>query len=276
MSTLKNRIAVVTGSGRGIGRSVALELSRSGARLVVNVKKNLAEADETLRQINQNGGEGTIVQSDVSTDEGAKRLIEETVKIYGTVDILVNNAGLGIAKPILEIDENLWDKQINTNLKSVFFCSKYAAQVMAGKKYGRIVNVSSVAGLIGMAELSVYSAAKAGVFGLTKSFAAEFSQNGISVNAVAAGLTRTKMGLSLVELIRSRNSGGKDEDKEFEARWAREHSLTGKMLEGEEIARMVKFLAEESSANITGQIFVVDSGWSINEARNYLGHDRFG
>jgi NAD(P)-dependent dehydrogenase (short-subunit alcohol dehydrogenase family) len=272
-SSLRDRVAVVTGSGRGIGRSIALALAEDGARVIVNMKKNLAEGEETLKQIKEHGGEGAIIQSDVSTAQGAKHLIDETIKIFGTIDILVNNAGVGIAKPISEVDENLWDKQINTNLKSVFFCSKYAAEIMCQKKYGRIINISSVAGLIGMADLSVYSTAKAGIFGMTKSFAAEFSDKGITINAIGAGLTKTKMGLSLVELISSQTQKAGVARKDFEEAWFRKHSLTGKMIEDSEIARMVRFLAADESSNMTGQVFVIDSGWSISEARNYLKPD---
>ncbi len=265
MNSLKNRVAIVTGSGRGIGRSVAVSLAKMGARVVVNMKRNINEGNETLKQIKEVGGEGLLVQADVSTDLGARTLINETLESFGTIDILVNNAGVGIAKPLHDIDEALWDKQINTNLKSAFLCSKYASDVMVKKEWGRIINISSVAGIMGMALLIPYSAAKAGLIGLTKSLAAELSPYGITVNAIAAGLVKTKMGLSLVELLSQKSN-----IEEFAKQWSLQHTLTKKMLLPEEIASLVTFLASEEAGNITGQVFVIDSGWSINEARNYM------
>jgi len=265
MNNLKGRVAIVTGSGRGIGRSTAVLLAKMGARVVVNMKRNIEEGNETLKQIKEVNGEGLIIQADVSTDLGAKKLINETLETFGTIDILVNNAGVGIAKSLHEIDEILWDKQINTNLKSAFLCSKYASEIMIKKGWGRIINITSVAGLIGMALLIPYSAAKAGLIGLTKALAAELSPYGITVNAIAAGLVKTKMGLSLVELLAQKSN-----IEEFATQWSLQHTLTKKLLTPDEIANLIAFLASEEAKNITGQVFVIDSGWSINEARNYM------
>jgi len=266
MNSLKGRVAVVTGSGRGIGRSTAVQLAKMGAHVIVNMKRNIEEGNETLKQIKDVGGEGLIIQADVSTDLGAKKLINETLETFGTIDILVNNAGVGIAKPLHETDETLWDKQINTNLKSAFLCSKYASEIMIKKGWGRIINITSVAGLIGMALLIPYSAAKAGLIGLTKALAAELSPYGITVNAIAAGLVKTKMGLSLVELLAQQKSN----TEEFANQWALQHTLTKKLLNPDEVANLIVFLASDEAKNITGQVFVIDSGWTINEARNYM------
>jgi NAD(P)-dependent dehydrogenase (short-subunit alcohol dehydrogenase family) len=263
----RGRVAVVTGSGRGIGRSIAQALAASGNRVVVNVKRNKEEGLQTLDLVRRSGGGGIFVQADVSTNDGAKTLLTEAVSQLGSVDVLVNNAGLGIAAPLDRVDEALWDKQVNTNLKSVFLCSKYACETMSKKGWGRIVNISSVAGLTGMAELIPYSAAKAGVIGLTKALAAEMSPKGITVNAIAAGLIDTKMGRSLVDYIDK--EAGRPTEGNPTGGWALKHTLTGRLPTAAEVARMVDFLASEDSGSITGQVFVIDSGWTLNEAKAY-------
>ncbi len=262
------KVAVVTGSGRGIGRSAAIALAGTGAKVVVNVKRNAQEAAETLELVRRAGSDGMVIQSDVSTDTGAKTLIEQTISKLGRVDILVNNAGVGIAAPIARVDEAIWDKQINTNLKSVFLCSKYVCADMLKRGWGRIVNVTSVAGIDGMAELIPYSAAKAGIIGLTKALAAELSPGGITVNAVASGLVASKMGRSLVDYIERGREANASTDESIR-RWEARHTLTGRLPEADEVAAVVRFLSSEEAGAITGQVIVVDSGWSISEARNY-------
>ncbi len=262
------KVAIVTGSGRGIGRSTVLALAGTGAKVVVNVKRNVKEGEETLEMVRRTGGDGILIQTDVSTDAGARELVGRTITAFGRVDVLVNNAGLGIAAPISRTDETLWDKQIATNLKSVFLCSKYALEDMVPRRWGRIINISSVAGITGMAELIPYSAAKAGVIGLTKSLAAELPSTGITVNAVASGLVDSKMGRSLLDYLGKKQETGSSSDESV-LRWASLHTLTGRLPDSTEVAGVVRFLASDEAASITGQVIVIDSGWTANEARNY-------
>jgi len=252
------RVAVVTGSGRGIGRAIAVRLAKVGVKVVVNYKRHDDEGEETMRQVRSVGGEGILVKADVATEEGARLVINEALKMWGSVDVLVNNAGLGIARPLIDVDEGLWDKIINTNLKSAYLCSRYALPHMIKARWGRIINITSIEGILGAAYNIPYATAKAGLIGFTKSLAAEVSDYGITVNAVAPGLVRTKMGLSLLQVL-----GISEED------WARSTTLTGRIIEPEEVAELVAFLASDEAKNITGQLFVIDSGTSNLLARRH-------
>ena len=250
-------MAVVTGSGRGIGRSVALELAEQGARVIVNFKRHAEEAQETERILKASGGDCVVIQADVASDQGVATLFLESQKMGG-VDVLVNCAGLGLAAKATGVTQEMWNKQIDNSLKSVFMCSAKAIDQMKGKSWGRIVNLSSIAGIQGMPFLSVYSAAKAGIIGLTKAMAIELP-SGITVNAVAPGLVKTKMGESLISLL------GEDEES-----WARTHSLTGRLVTADEVAELVCFLCSDLSASITGQVLVIDGGQSLIHGREYL------
>jgi 3-oxoacyl-[acyl-carrier protein] reductase len=254
------KVAIVTGSGRGIGRAIALALAHNGYSLVLNVKKNMSEGAETLKLVND-VSEGILVQADAGVLEGARKIVSETIQRFEALDTLVNNAGLGIAKPLIEMEETLWDKQVTVNLKSAYLCMREAIPFMLKREGGRIVNISSVAGLHGLANLSAYSASKAGVIGLTKSVAAELSGSGITVNAIAAGLVKTRMGDSLLGFI------GVNDDE-----WAKSNTLTQKLIQPEEVAALVCYLVSDKAKNITGQVFVIDSGSSIIPAKKFLEH----
>jgi len=235
-------IAVVTGSGRGIGRAIAVRFAREGWRVVVNAKKRREEAEETLRLVKEAGGDGVVVMADVATRDGCRSLAEAALSLGG-LDVWVNNAGLGLYSPFLNADDKLIEKQLEVSLKSVIYCSQEAARVM---KEGVIINVSSIAGIRPMAGLSIYSAAKAAIINLTQSLAVELAPR-IRVNAVAPGVVRTKMGDSLLRLLNL-------SEEEF----AKRYTLLGRMVTPEDVAEVVWMLVKIPT--ITGQVIVVDSG----------------
>ena len=191
-----NRIALVTGSSRGIGRAIALELGRLGYKIIINYRKRKEAAEETLEKIRKIGSSGIIIRADVSKHEEVREMFSKIKKIYGGIDILVNNAGWGLLSPLQTMDKELWERHISVNLSSVFYCTREALPHMLARKWGRIINITSIAGIRGLPGLVGYSAAKAGVIGFTKALAQEVSGTGITVNAVAVGFAKTDMGLS--------------------------------------------------------------------------------
>lgn len=243
---LQGKIALVTGASRGIGRAIAQELAARGASVVVNYHSNAAAAAEVVETIEENGGTATAVQADVSDFKAAQDLVKATIDAYGQIDILVNNAGTTQDTLLLMMKEDQWDRVIDTNLKSVFSCCKAAARPMVRRKQGgRIINISSVSGIVGQAGQANYAASKAGIIGFTKSLAKELGSRNITVNAVAPGFVLTDLTSSLPdELV--------------------EQSLAyiplGRWGELEEVANVVAFLASDQSSYITGQTISVDGG----------------
>ncbi|MFP4298792.1 MAG: 3-oxoacyl-[acyl-carrier-protein] reductase [Spirulinaceae cyanobacterium] len=246
LQTLRDRVAVVTGASRGIGRAIALELASVGATVVVNYARSSPAAEAVVAQITEGGGKAIALQADVSQLDEANHLITHTKKELGRVDILVNNAGITRDTLVLRMKLDDWQSVIDLNLTGVFLCTKAASQVMLRQKSGRIINIASVSGLMGIAGQANYSAAKAGVIGFSKAMAKELSSRGITVNVVAPGFINTDMTQDLKE--------------DYKQQILKEIPL-GRYGEPEDIAGMVRFLASDpAAAYITGQTFNVDGG----------------
>lgn len=242
---LKGKTAVVTGGSRGIGRAIALELASCGANVVVNYTRNSKAADEVVAEIEAMGLSGMAVKADVSIASEVENLVNEVLKTFGSIDILVNNAGITRDNLIIRMTEKEFDEVINTNLKGAFICTKAVSRVMIKQKSGKIINVSSVVGIVGNAGQSNYAAAKAGLIGFTKSMAKELAKRGINVNAVAPGFIQTDMTSVLPDNVK----------EEF----LKSIPLM-RIGKPEDIANTVLFLASEYSDYITGQVINIDGG----------------
>lgn len=246
MSALADKIAIVTGASRGIGRAVAEDLAAAGATVVINYRSNTEAAAEVVAGIVEKGGTAVSIQADVSDFAAAQQLIKETIATYGHIDILVNNAGTTRDGLLLMMREDAWDTVLNTNLKSVFNCCKAVARPMVRRKQGgRIINISSVSGVVGQAGQTNYAASKAGMIGFTKSLAKELGSRKITVNVIAPGFVLTDLTSGL-------------DDKLVEK--TVEMIPLGRWGEAQEIANVVTFLASDNASYITGQTIQVDGG----------------
>jgi len=244
--SLKDKVAVVTGASRGLGRAIAIDLAANGAKVVVNYNSSADAAAAVVAEIREMGGEATAVQANVADFAEAQTLIKTAIKTYDHIDILVNNAGTTRDTLLLTMKEGDWDKVIETNLKSVFNCCKAAVRPMVRRKQGgRIINIASVVGVIGQAGQTNYAASKAGIIGFTKSLAREVSSRQITANVIAPGFFLT----ALTEVL-------PDEVKE------QSKSLIplGRWGELPEVGYLVSFLASDKAAYITGQVINVDGG----------------
>ena len=245
---LEGKIALVTGASRGIGRQIALTLAAQGAAVIVNYNGSAAKAEEVVEEIEKAGGKAEAIQCNVSDFESCKSMMEDIVSRYGRLDILVNNAGITRDNLIMKMSEEDFDAVIQTNLKGVFNCIKHISRQMIKQKAGRIINISSVSGVLGNAGQANYCAAKAGVIGLTKCMARELASRGITVNAVAPGFIRTDM----TDVL-------KDNVKE-----AIIATIPMKTFgETEDVANTVAFLASDAARYITGQVISVDGGLAM-------------
>ncbi|MBW4080854.1 3-oxoacyl-[acyl-carrier-protein] reductase [Paenibacillus sp. S150] len=244
-SALKGQTALVTGGSRGIGRSIALLLAEYGVKVAVNYSGNETAAQETVARITELGSEGLALKGDVGNSQQAENLVKEVISTWGKIDILVNNAGITRDNLIMRMKEEEFDQVIETNLKGVFNCLKSATRPMMKQRYGRIINISSVVGVIGNAGQVNYSAAKAGIIGMTKSAARELSSRGITVNCIAPGFINTEMTHELSDEVRSEYEKG---------------IPLARLGRPEDIAMTVAFLASEGAAYMTGQTLHVDGG----------------
>lgn len=242
---LDGKVALVTGASRGIGRAVAIRLAKSGAKIAVNYAGNQAAAEEVKQIIEQNGGEAILVQADISNAESVDAMVATVMEAFGRIDILVNNAGITRDTLLMRMKEADWNAVIQTNLTGVFYVTKAISKIMMKQRSGKIVNMSSVVGLMGNAGQANYAAAKAGVIGFTKSMAKELAARNITVNAIAPGFIATDMTAVLSDKVK--------EDLATKI-------PMGRLGEADDIASAVLFLVSDSASYITGQTLNVDGG----------------
>ncbi|KUP23243.1 3-oxoacyl-[acyl-carrier-protein] reductase [Paenibacillus sp. DMB5] len=244
-SALKGQTALVTGGSRGIGRSIALALAEHGVKVAVNYSGSEAAAQETVARIAELGSEGIALKGNVGSSEQAENLVKEVINTWGRIDILVNNAGITRDNLIMRMKEEEFDQVIETNLKGVFNCLKAVTRPMMKQRYGRIINISSVVGVTGNPGQVNYTAAKAGVIGMTKSAARELASRGITVNCIAPGFIDTDMTRELSDEVRSELVKG---------------IPLAQLGRPEDIANTAVFLASQGAAYMTGQTLHVDGG----------------
>ncbi len=252
---------LVTGASKGIGRAIAVRLAKSCATIAVNYRRDKEGALETLRQVKEAGSDGIIVQADVSKEEDIARMRKEIHESIGKIQILISNAGVGYAIPFLEMPTDLFDKQIAVNLRGAFLVSKMFVNDMIESGWGRIVFLSSIAGLTGAEYLSAYSAAKAGIIGFARALALELSRYKITVNVVAPGFVGTRLGLSYFKYL------GEKLGIDLYEKYLTDRTLTGELSSEDEVAEVVYLLARRNVSNITGQVYVIDAGTIISSGK---------
>ena len=242
---LSDRVAIVTGGGRGIGRAIALKLAEAGAAVVVNATGKSAE--DVAGEIRALGRQSRAIAADVSSSPDVSRMIEEAISAFGRVDILVNNAGITRDQLLMRMTDDDWDKVMRVNLRSVFLCTRAVLRPMIKQRWGRIINIASIVGIIGNAGQANYAASKAGIIGFTKSVAKEVASRGITANAVAPGFIDTAMTQKLTE------SQQQELKKTIPA---------GYLGTPRDVAEVVAFFAAEEAHYLTGQVLCVDGGMS--------------
>ena len=244
----RGRVAIVTGGGRGIGRAVAVRLAEEGASVAISYRKDAAAAEEAAAAVRAAGVECEIFKGDVASPEDVQALFKGVGDAFGRVDILINNAGITRDNIMLRMKEEEFDDVLRTNLGGTYLCTRAALRPMVRARWGRIVNVSSVVGLVGNAGQANYAASKAGIIGFTKSVAREVAQRGITANAIAPGYVETELTGSLPEDVKDR---------------IRDQVPLGRFGEAVEVAEVVAFLAGEGAGYVTGQTIAVDGGMTM-------------
>ena len=245
---MSEKIALVTGASGGIGRAIAVALAGAGAYVYVNYNGSQGKAEETVRLIEENGGQGEICKFNVGDFEETSKAVSDIVAAKGRLDILVNNAGITKDGLMMMMTEAQFDDVININLKGAFNTIKAATRTMVKQRSGRIINITSVSGVMGNAGQANYSASKAGMIGLTKSMARELASRNITVNAVAPGFIETEMTAVLSDAVKE---------------GAVKQIPVGRFGQPEDIANMVKYLASDEAAYVTGQVICVDGGMAM-------------
>ena len=245
---LENKTAIVTGGSRGIGRAICIALAKEGANIVTCYAKGAAAAEETVAMCKEYGVQAVAIQADVAVKEDVENLFAEALKITGTVEILVNNAGITRDGLVMRMSDDDFNQVIDTNLRGAFYCMRAASKLMMKKRYGRIVTISSVVGVMGNAGQVNYAASKAGVIGMTKSLAKELGSRNVTANAVAPGFITTDMTDSLPEAVKEQ--------------MAKEIPLA-RMGQPEDVANAVAFLVSDQASYITGQVLHVDGGMAM-------------
>lgn len=245
---MEKKVALVTGAARGIGRQIAFTLAREGVFVVVNFNGSRERAQEVVDIIKENGGDGVIYQCNVSDFHQTESMVKNLIKSYGHVDILVNNAGITRDGLIMKMSEEDFDAVIETNLKGCFNTIRHLSRQMLKQRSGKIINISSVSGVLGNVGQANYAASKAGIIGLTKTMARELASRGITVNAIAPGFVNTEMTEVLPDSVKEN---------------AVAQIPLGRFGEVEDIAEMVAFLASDKANYITGQVIHVDGGMAM-------------
>jgi len=250
MGKLDQRVAIITGGGTGIGRHIALEFAKQGAKVVI-CGRNMENLEKVVEEVKALGGHSLAIATDISVAEQVRNLAKQTVDSFGRIDILVNNAGICRSAPLLEMTEQEWDEVLDINLKGVFLCTQAVARYMVEKRYGKIVNISSNSGRGGgLDDYANYCASKAGVIQLTKSSAFELGAYGINVNAIAPGKIETEMD--------KRYMTPEQYEEYVEDRKAK--AVLGRVGNTQDIANLVLFLASDDSSFICGETIAIDGG----------------
>jgi 3-oxoacyl-[acyl-carrier protein] reductase len=242
---LKGKTALVTGSGRGLGKAIALKLAKMGANIVLNDIASSDSIDSTAKELKDAGYNVIVTKGDIRNSEDVENMMKKSVDTYGSLDILVNNAGITKDMLMIKMKENDWNDVISINLTGAFLCTKAAARIMIKQRSGKIINISSVAGVMGNPGQANYSASKAGLIGLTKSTAKELASRNITCNAVAPGIITSKMTDVLPDKVKENYLN---------------NIPLGRFGTPEDVANVVAFLASDYSSYVTGQVIHIDGG----------------